>query len=398
VNVEESALGQPRLLGIWGTTPNTTTSSQIVQHHSAPFLPAPPASRQGPPPATIGVSGGGLELDGQPYKFVGLNAYEIGTDWGVNAGCGGMETQSQLDQLFSSLPANSLVRFWAWQGSMAINVHTQQLDWAPLDRVFSTAAEYHQHLIVVLAGQSGSCDDGYWKDPAWYDGGFMNVHDSTGLTPLSYWDYLQAVVNRYKSSPALGMWEPVSEPEASTCPPQYQQGDCDGHQTCPDEAVAEAAMRYFFDVVGGEIHALDPDHLVESGTLGSGQCGTSGSDYETVSASPGIDVLSYHDYYENATIGGDQWNGIALRLSQAASLGKPVIAGEMGIMGGTSPGCLSLSARASQISARIRAQLSAGSSGILLWDWVPSPTSTCNYDIFPGDPLMAVVGQGVAGY
>ena len=33
-------------------------------------------------------------------------------------------------------------------------------------------------------------------------------------------------------------------------------------------------------------------------------------DYQYVSASPGIDVLSYHDYYGPAALGGDQWNGL----------------------------------------------------------------------------------------
>ena len=66
--------------------------------------------------------------------------------------------------------------------------------------------------------------------------------DGTGLTPLSYWTYLQDIVNRYKSSPALGMWEPISEAEASTCPAQYQPTNCSGHQTCPNETAAAASL------------------------------------------------------------------------------------------------------------------------------------------------------------
>jgi len=166
-----------------------------------------------------------------------------------------------------------------------------------------TAAAHGQRLVVVETDQRGTCDGRHWQDPSWYEGGFMNefndpsMTDGTGLTPLSYWTYLQDIVNRYKSSPALGMWEPISEAEASTCPPQYQPLNCSGHQTCRDEAVAAAALRHFFDTVGGEVHALDRQHLVESGLLGGGQCGTQGSDYQYASASPGIEVLSCHDYY-----------------------------------------------------------------------------------------------------
>ena len=70
--------------------------------------------------------------------------------------------------------------------------------------------------------------------------------------------------------------------------------------------------------------------------MGGGECGAAGSDYEYVSASPGVDVLSYHDYYVGAPMGGDQWNGIAIRIAQAVALDKPIIAGEMGLDAGTS--------------------------------------------------------------
>ena len=153
-----------------------------------------------------------------------MNAYEAGTEWGTNAGCGAELSDAQLDELFASLPRNSLVRFWAFQGTIATNFTTHQLDWGPLDRVFAAVASYSQRLIVVLSGQGSGCDGGHWQDPSWYDGGFsrcsMTLNDRRQrLTPLSYWDYLQALVSRYASSPALGMWEPMSEAEASTCPP-----------------------------------------------------------------------------------------------------------------------------------------------------------------------------------
>lgn len=364
--------------------------------------PGPTTTTTGPPntPGVIGVANGHLELDGQPYKFVGVNAYEIGTEFGVNPGCGGQETDAQLNQLFSSLPPNSLVRFWAFQDAIATNVQTGQLDWAPLDRVFVAAAAHGQRLVVTLSDQGGVCDGNHWQDPSWYEGGFMDVFnslsdsDGSGHTPLSYWDYMQDVVNRYKDSPALGMWEPMSEAEASSCDGSYYPQTCWGHNTCPDEAVAAAALRHFFDVVGGEIHALDPEHLVESGLLGGGQCGTESGDYQYVSASPGIDVLSYHDYYAGTPMGGDQWNGIGVRIAQASAIGKPIIAGEMGLAAGAVPGCLALGSRSAEIQAKIQAQLGAGTSGVLVWDWLPAPSGPCNTDTYPGDPLMAVVAAG----
>ncbi len=398
------------------TTTTTSTTAPAVPNnsaqHAATVLATPPPSTQPVAPTTttstdppipagvIGVSGGHLELDGQPYTFTGVNAYEIGTEVDVNPGCGGQESDAQLNELFSSLPPNSLVRFWAFQDAIATNVHTDQLDWAPLDRVFAAAAAHGQRLIVTLTDQGGVCDGDHWQDPSWFDGGFMDVFnspsnsDGSGHTPLSYWDYMQDVVNRYKNSPALGMWEPISEAEASTCDGNYYPGTCWGHTSCPDETEAAAALRHFFDVVGAEIHTLDPNHLVENGLLGGGQCGTESNDYEYVSASPGVDVLSYHDYYVGTATGGDQWNGIAVRITQAAALDKPIIAGEMGLDAGTAPGCMTLAARSTEIQAKIDAQMGAGTSGVLIWDWLPAPSNPCTTDTFPGDPLMAVVAAG----
>ena len=377
-------------------TPKAATTVATPPTTTAP--PAPSSAAAG----VIGASGTHLTLNGAPYTFVGVNAYEIGTDWGVNNGCGGEETQAQLDQLFSNLPPNSLVRFWAFQGTLATNNQTGQLDWAPLDRVFDTAAAYHQRLIVVATDQGGTCDGDYWQDPAWYEGGFMKAYpyvvDGVNLTPLSYWQYLQDLVTRYRNSPALGMWEPISEAEASTCPDAGQDNggtaSCSGSQTCPNETAAAQALRSFFDTVGAEIHSLDPEHLVEDGLLGGGQCGSSGSDYAYVSESPGIDVLSVHDYYGAAAMGGDQWNGMAVRFAQAQAVGKPIIVGEVGIEAGTAPGCTTLQERASEMAAKEQAESQAGSSGLLVWDWEPAPTSDCTYDTYPGDPLMGLIAQG----
>jgi hypothetical protein len=55
---------------------------------------------------------------------------------------------------------------------------------------------------------------------------------------------------------------------------------------------------------------------------------------------------------------------------------------------------LSLGQRAADFEAKESAQISAGSSGLLVWDWLPAPSSPCSTDTFPGDPLMGVVEQG----
>ena len=178
-----------------------------------------------------------LKVDGVATTFTGVNAYELATAWGTNNGCGDMVNPAQMASFFSSLTPGSLVRFWAFQGDLATDVSTHQLDWAPIDQVFYLAAIYHVYLIPVITDQGGTCDGGHWQDPSWYAGGYRTsstrrpTPTAVGSHPSRTGPTCQELVNRYKNSPALGMWEPISEPEASTCPAADQPSDCSGHQT-----------------------------------------------------------------------------------------------------------------------------------------------------------------------
>lgn len=174
--------------------------------------------------------------------------------------------------------------------------------------------------------------------------------------------------------------------------PGYSGAECGAHHTC-DETLGAGALLHFFSQIGGLIHRLDPNHLVEEGVMGGGQCGAAGSaDYRLVGASPGIDVLSYHDY-GTGPLPGDQWNGLGVRLQDAAALGKPLIVGELGVMAGDGPACaLSRDSRAGVVATKLAAQYAAGAAGVLLWDWVASPAK-CNYDIGPGDPVLGLLAR-----
>ena len=317
--------------------------------------------------------------------FVGLNAYELATDYGVNNGCGS-DIHTSTDAFFASLPTGTVVRFWAMQpfGTASANTaNPGSLTWGPLDNVFATAAKYGDKLIPVLGNQWGDCDGvneapGVQLGQAFYSGGYTS---NTSEGPLPYWQWVKDIVARYASSPAVYAWEPINEPQV-----------CD-----VTEAQATTDLTSFFTAVGGEIHALAPGSKVESGFLGTGTCGLENGDYQTVGASPGLDILTYHDYYAaTAAVGGDQYNGIAVRVAQAKALGKPIIAGEMGIEAGTSCS-VSLTQRAADYSAKISAQSALGVTGFMFWDWYPAPTSSCVYEnLQAGDPALALLaGTGV---
>lgn len=349
----------------------------VIGNHVSPFLE---------------VNGTLLQSQGKPYVVAGYNLFQIATYPGHNAGCGSFV--SDIDSLFSTLPKNSMIRIWAWQGSMAINPKTKVLDWAGVDRVLAAAQKYHQKVIVSLGTQSGECDDGQWKGSSWYAGGYRDVANGNGLTPLSYWDYLQQIVNRYRSSTSIGMWELINEPEASDCV-GYTGRDCYGHQVCPDHDSAARIMRQFFDTVGGKVKQIDHNHLIESGLIGTGQCGSDNDNYTFLHKSPAIDVASYHDYNDDdSPMPGDRWNGLAVRILQMKSIGKPLIVGELGILASKDGrSCATFDQRKDKVLTKMDALYAGGVSGILLWDRTVSPEASCNYDIGNNDPLVSSVND-----
>lgn len=130
------------------------------------------------------------------------------------------------------------------------------------------------------------------------------------------------------------------------------------------------------------------------GTIGTGQYGTSGSRYQTVHASPFIDLCEMHDYDQADDIPPDPWNGGALRFRQAAALDKPLFVGEMGIDPTQAGGS---GARATRMSAKISAYFGAGAAGIVAWEWRNAGQTDGDAYVFgPGDPVLASLD--LAGY
>ncbi len=342
-------------------------------------------------PGFVTRRGSTLLLDGKPYRFTGVNAYEL-TAGGVNWGCGPAVTTADMDRLFASLRPHSLVRVWAWQGCAAVDVRTKKRNWTGLDRVVSAAGRHNQRLVLVLGGNNGVGEDGHWKDRAWYGGGFTRRFHEDPRTPqtTSYWGYVREIVRRYRNSPAVAIWEPINEPNAIDCDGGVRGPACaeSGNWTC-DQDRAMRALRAFFDRVGGEIKRIDPNHLVGSGFVGGTECGVSGNRYGHVHASPGIDVASYHDYWADKPMSTME---LKHRLRIARTLGKPFMVGEAGMRARDGrAGCASTAMRRTRIGRKLTAQFRAGISGFLVWNWVPKPDPGCTFDIGPRDPLLRLL-------
>ncbi|OPE56181.1 beta-mannosidase, partial [Mycolicibacterium diernhoferi] len=188
------------LLAVFLTASCAAPSSQSADPAS-PTAPIPP----------LGVSGTSLTLDGKPWWPIGINAYQLATDWSVNAGCG---AEVDLDAFFSRLQPHSLTRFNAFS-SLAVNKHTGLLDFSAIDAVVRAAERHGQLLVAVLSNNEGACEGDSFKDYEWYARGWR-TEVSPG-TPMTFQAWLDTAVQRWRDSPALAGWTAVGEPEPSEC-------------------------------------------------------------------------------------------------------------------------------------------------------------------------------------
>jgi len=338
------------------------------------LTPAAPAIT---PPGFVSVCGTRLCLNGQPYVFTGLNIYNANSDGsGTSKGCSyAMSTGGALDASLSDMSGGKVFRAWFFQG-FAITNSTR--DWSAFDHTLAVAQTHHFRVIVTLADQWGSCDSSLgYKPLSWYQGRYATQIDPGYLTTYRQW--VAAVVTRYKNNPNILMWQLVNEAE-----------DKDSTGAC-QEATAAAALRSFTDNVGGLVRSIDPNHLVNLGTMGGGQCGTQGGDYAKVYASPGTGVCEYHDYnHITSPMPGSTSNGLQTRINQCRTLGKPIFVGETGINTQTAGG---YTQRASLFDAKFSAQFGAGVVGELIWSWHLTGAKYDSYEVGPGDPVLALLSK-----
>jgi len=341
---------------------------------SRPSLPTPP-----PPSPFVVTCGSGLCQDGNPLTVVGTNAYSLAGLRGHNYGCG--PQADDLDGLLSGLPRGAVVRFWAFQ-ALARNPATGAYDFTGIDRLVAAAQRHGVRLIAVLSNQDGTCDDGHWRDAAYYGGGYRDAYDDDGVgrSPDSFWDYLGVVVPRYSASTSLLGWELVNEPETSTCDGGARGAGCYAAKTCPADTAP--VLRSFFDAVGARLRALDGRrHLVLLGVIGSDQCGAVRDDYSLLLASPQVDIATFHDYADASDLLPEF---LEQRLRQSRALSKPLLVEEAGVTGGDVPGCRSGRERALLLGGKANAARRAGALGLLPWTLQPVE-SGCAFDFGPKD-------------
>ncbi|MGH3586373.1 MAG: cellulase family glycosylhydrolase [Pseudonocardia sp.] len=292
-----------------------------------------------------------LTVDGRAYRFVGFNTY-------VLFGCGHPEENIDdraREEFFAGLRPGGVLRIFLLPDT----------DLADFDEVVHDAGRYGQRLVVVLGDHHGECGSTP-KDDEFYESGFRD----------EYLDWVRTVVPPYSDVPTIAMWELMNEPRTT---------DTD-------------TLRAFFDEAGGLVHELDPNHLVSSGTLQPDTLG--GLDaFTTLSASPGIDVVSLHEY--DAV--DDVSHHLGPALDAAEAVDKPLMVGEWGLYAGL-PGagpvrdtpCYSVQERAEVAEAKLRGYLDVpGVAGALYWSYMAEGAApdddTCTLSTTSTDPLTRMI-------
>ena len=334
--------------------------------------------------STLTAYDGRLFLRGVPLAKMGINVPQAGTHYDVNAGCG---APVDLTVLFDRLPKNTLVRVFFGQ-DLTINAETGQRDWRGLDRVVSAAEASPSQpiLIAALTNQWGICDGGGYKDQSWYAGGFRQpfVEYPDGLPRVSYWSYLAEVTNRYGASPAIGIWEPAGEAEASICRRTATDRTCGSASlTCPPDA--PKTLQAFFEKVAPVIRRRARGALIASGAIGGGQCGWNAA----LEASAALDILTVHDY----STGEGLHPAGAATMVRASRRGKPVLLEEVGLNARDQVGCNSTQHRADVLQHKAAAAGALGADAVLLWAYGEGSTA-CDYYIGPNDPDFALLYRG----
>ena len=326
----------------------------------------PPAPRAGSTPLPagfVGRSGTQFILGGQPFTFTGFNIYQANS----RSNCSyTMGTGSALDTALTSIGSGSEVfRAWFFQSLATKN---GQRDWSAFDHTLAVAKAHGVKVVVTLGNQWGSCEGSQYKWASWYTGGYKTQVLSGTTVP--YRQFVQEIVSRYKNDPTIAMWQLINEAESKL----------DNTSTC-----APVSVLYDFATdVSGMIKSIDPNHLVNLGQMGAGQCGSKTADYKTINSVSTLDVCEYHDYgHETTALPTNLVNDIA----SCNALNKPMFVGEAGIQTNTVG---SLSTRASDFSAKMAAMFKAGVRGFIVWSWNNSPSSG-SWEVGPGDPTLSVV-------
>lgn len=220
--------------------------------------------------------GSELVLDGEPFRFVGVNRYNLLTVAPSHV-CGDAWSEDELDRWLDEVAAmgGTALRFWAFQPFT-----DSGNDFERFPYVVQAAEARGIKLVPVLENYYGECGGaGENKHEAWYREGYRELY---GSNAISFVDYIRRIIPRYRDSKTIMMWQIMNEAE-------NRAGEDGG---CGDFATFNEFARDVSDL----IRELDPNHTISLGTLGTGQCGAQGDEYRRLHEHDNINILESHEY------------------------------------------------------------------------------------------------------
>jgi hypothetical protein len=308
----------------------------------------------------ISKSGNQFMVNGTQLKFTGYNYRWI---------CGNPPTDAELEQVFSNIQTiakGNVVRTALYQKDGNNGTFTD------FDRYLASAKKHGLFLIPILVNEWKDCEPSVSsKTLSWYQSGYTQTNDGY---PLSYKDYVKAVVKKYANEPTIAWWQLVNEPDGRNV-----------DNSC-NEAQATTALKNFADTMTLTIKTIDPNHMVDLGSIS--WCGGQGTDFQTV-YSGNTDICDvFHDYSGATVVSPTQLQN---QLAACKALSKPTYIGEAGICAdvdgtGKCTGTVTsttLQQRANFFDKKIAAAFEAGVSGYLLWN---KAIESKNFDVGITDP------------
>jgi|SRR5215469_752509 len=350
-------------------------------------------------PQFVTRQGASLLLNGQPYRFTGINMYTANLrDNCVSGYSGGYDNSvfgNDLTEFNNATGGRSkVIRAWFFQRLATTN---GARDWRAFDHTLAVARRHGFRVIAVLADGHGTCEArgakgpnglGY-RDISFYQGGYTQAPDvghpggpsEGGIT--SYRQWVREVVTRYANNPTIFAWQLMNEANAYT----YEPGGVSSFR-CPSESAARHALVSWATAMTQLVKSIDHHHLVNIGTLDD-SCGTEQSDNVAISSIAGNDFCDYHDYSAPYTTIP---SALSRLITACKRIGRPVIVDELGIDLTDRAINNNLTVRAHHIAEKMATEFQTGVAGIIPWIWSGNGQSiSAKYEIEPGDPVLAVL-------
>ncbi|KZT05949.1 glycoside hydrolase family 5 protein [Laetiporus sulphureus 93-53] len=315
----------------------------------------------------VTTNGAQFELDGQPFYFVGANAYwlpllitqedvdatfatmagagvKVVRTWGFNA-----INATELDYALSS----GLTYYQVWNNSeWTLNEGPQGLQ--RLDYVVQTAEQYGIKMIMTFT--NNWVGYGGMELYIYHILGNTATHDQFYTNPViiaSYQSYVEEIVSRYKDSPAIFAWELMNEARCAG----------DSLPSGPNCVPGSETLTKWYQQQSDYVRSLDPYHMITTGGEGQfywadpptywydGQLvsdfnfnGEAGEDFEASLSLPNIDFGTYHMYpqtwypeldYPGSNFSVEDWGlgWIGAHANTASYVGKPLLIEEFGVTG-----------------------------------------------------------------